>query len=552
MQVSSYLKNARRSMRHKLIGYMIVLAVLLVAALYAGLTLFGRLSSPKAEIKKALDLQMEIFQNDMESLWHNVSVMSILLSEDMTALLEDTLQQQGISFEELDGNAEATKAVEDAMLEPLSQYVRQADCSGAFVVLESSMSDGDTADARSGLYVQRANAGRVTNNLLLFRGIASVGKAHNVMPHRKWAQEFHIGQFPNYAEHTVQAAAPIADSRRTTDLVTLPGTSEKAVLLTIPMIGADGTVYGMCGFSINQSYFSACYDQPSNLSRLACLLTTESGDTLDAGAALMTYTEEGFCYVPSETLTVKPMSDGLVSLNGDGFSFVGMVENLSTAKGDGAPHTLAVLIPKEDYNLAVAKNIMQTALLSALLLFCAIVCCLYLARRYLAPVHRDLDRLRDEDRGGEQMAFADFEPISATLQAQDRENEKIITTLEQEKQTVQEQAVQLLDKNEELQGQFEAAQADAQRLAYFRKSEIDPATYEMFLVGYDMLTPTEREILEALADGSSPRELAEQRNCSESTIATHRKNIYRKLGIHKAYQLKICIALLRQNQESQN
>ena len=350
----------------------------------------------------------------------------------------------------------------------------------------------------------------------------------------------------------MQAAAPIADSRRTTDLVTLPGTSEKAILLTIPMIGADGTVYGMCGFAINQSFFSARYDQPSNLSRLACLLTAESGDTLDAGAALMTYTEDGFCYVPPEALTVKPMSGDLVSLNGDGFSFVGMVKSLTAAKGDGTPHTLAVLIPKEDYNLAVAKNMMQTVLLSALLLFCAVVCCLYLARRYLAPVHRDLDRLRDEDRGGEQMAFSDFEPISATLLAQDRENEKIITTLEQEKQTVQEQAVQLLDKNEELQGQFEAAQADAQRLAYSRKSEIDPATYEMFLVGYDMLTPTEREILEALADGSSPRELSEQRNCSESTIATHRKNIYRKLGIHKAYQLKICIALLRQEREAQN
>ena len=552
MQVLSYLKTAKRSMRHKLIGYMIVLAVLLIAALYAGLTLFGRLSSPQAEIKKTLDLQMDVFQNDMESLWRNVSIMSIHLSEDMTRLLEDTLLQNGISFDDLDGNVEATKAVEDAMLEPLSQYVRQADCSGAFVVLESSMSGEDTADARSGLYVQRANAGRVTNNLLLFRGIASVGKAHNVMPHRKWAQEFHIGQFPNYAEHTLQAAAPIADSRRTTDLLTLPGTSEKAILLTIPMIGADGTVYGMCGFAINQSFFSACYDQPSNLGRLACLLTTESGDTLDAEAALMTYTEEGFCYVPPQTLTVKPMNGGLVSLNGNGFSFVGMVQSLTAAKGDGTPHTLAVLIPKEDYNIAVAKNILQTVLLSALLLFCAVVCCLYLARRYLAPVHRDLDRLRDEDRGGEQMAFSDFEPISATLQAQDRENAKIITTLEEEKQSVQEQAVQLLDRNEELQGQFEAAQADAQRLAYSRKSEIDPAIYEMFLVGYEMLTPTEREIFEVLADGSSPREISEQRNCAESTIATHRKNIYRKLGIHKAYQLKICIALLRQNQESQN
>ena len=552
MQVLSYLKTAKRSMRHKLIGYMIALAVLLITALYAGLTLFGRLSSPQAEIKKTLDLQMDVFQNDMESLWRNVSIMSIHLSEDMTRLLEDALLQKGISFDDLDGNVEATKAVEDAMLEPLSQYVRQADCSGAFVVLESSMSGEDTADARSGLYVQRANAGRVTNNLLLFRGIASVGKAHNVMPHRKWAQEFHIGQFPNYAEHTLQAAAPIADSRRTTDLLTLPGTSEKAILLTIPMIGTDGTVYGMCGFAINQSFFSACYDQPSNLGRLACLLTTESGDTLDAEAALMTYTEEGFCYVPPQTLTVKPMNSGLVSLNGNGFSFVGMVQSLTAAKGDGTPHTLAVLIPKEDYNIAVAKNILQTVLLSALLLFCAVVCCLYLARRYLAPVHRDLDRLRDEDRGGEQMAFSDFEPISATLQAQDRENAKIITTLEEEKQSVQEQAVQLLDKNEELQGQFEAAQADAQRLAYSRKTEIDPAIYEMFLVGYEMLTPTEREILEALADGSRPREISEQRNCAESTIATHRKNIYRKLGIHKAYQLKICIALLRQNQESQN
>ena len=67
-----------------------------------------------------------------------------------------------------------------------------------------------------------------------------------------------------------------------------------------------------------------------------------------------------------------------------------------------------------------------------------------------------------------------------------------------------------------------------------------------------MLTPTEREILEALANGSSPRELSEERNCSKNTIATHRKNIYRKLGVHKAYQLKICIALLRQTRDAQN
>ena len=545
MQVASYLKKAQRSMRHTLIGYMIALVVLLTAALCAGLFLFGLLSSPKAEMQRALELQLEVFQNDMEALWGNVSVMSLHLSADMTALLEDTLARQGLSFDELAGNVAATGAVEDAMLEPLGQYVRQTDCSGAFVILESSMLDGAAAGARSGLYVQKANPGRVASDLLLFRGIASVGKAHGIMPHRKWAQEFDVGQFPD------RAADLAADSRRTTGLVTLPGTSERAILLTIPMIGADGTVYGTCGFSVNQTYFAAHYGQPSTLSRLACLLTSERGDTLDAGAALMTYTQDGFCYVPPEALAAKPAGDGLVSLRGGGFAFVGLVEEFTAAKGDGTPHRLAVMIPKEDYDRAVFHNALQTAVLTVLLLFFAVVCCLYLARRYLAPVHRDLDRLRKEGRGSEQMSFSDFEPLSATLQAQDREHERRVTTLEQETQAAREQAVQLLEEKAALQGHLEAAQTDAKRLAYSRRSEIDPADYEMFLTGYELLTPAEREIFDALADGVSPREIAARRNCFESTVVTHRRNIYRKLGVHKAHQLKLCAALLRQEREAQ-
>ena len=302
MQVSSYLKNARRSMRHKLIGYMIVLAVLLVAALYAGLTLFGRLSSPKAEIKKALDLQMEIFQNDMESLWHNVSVMSLLLSEDMTALLEDTLQQQGLSFEDLDGNVEATKAVEDAMLEPLSQYVRQADCSGAFVVLNTSLVSADSSF--SGLYVQRSNAAHTTSGLLLYRGMADIGRRHDVMPHRKWAQEFDLSEFPGFAEHLKTASVPIERDCRTTSLLTLLDTSERAILLTVPMLGGDGTVYGLCGFAVNQTYFSSHHVQPSGINRLACILS-DSAEGLDVSKGLLTYPADGFCFVPDELLTKK-------------------------------------------------------------------------------------------------------------------------------------------------------------------------------------------------------------------------------------------------------
>ena len=77
---------------------------------------------------------MEAFQSDMESLWRNVSVMGLHLSEDMTAILE----KQTTDLSDLNGDADAVERLEDAMLEPLCQYVRQTDCSGAFVMLNTS------------------------------------------------------------------------------------------------------------------------------------------------------------------------------------------------------------------------------------------------------------------------------------------------------------------------------------------------------------------------------------------------------------------------------
>ena len=49
------------------------------------------------------------------------------------------------------------------------------------------------------------------------------------------------------------------------------------------MVGADGRVYGLCGFSVNQTYFSAHHAQPSAVSSLACVLS-DAAEGLDIGA----------------------------------------------------------------------------------------------------------------------------------------------------------------------------------------------------------------------------------------------------------------------------
>ena len=136
------------------------------------------------------------------------------------------------------------------------------------------------------------------------------------MPHRKWAQEFDLSEFPGFTRYLESASAPIERNCRTTPLLTLPNTSERAILLTVPMLGTDGTAYGLCGFSVNQTYFSSHHVQPSGVSRLACVLS-DSAEGLDVSKGLLTYPADGFCFVPALLLLVhsKPANPSYTSLN---------------------------------------------------------------------------------------------------------------------------------------------------------------------------------------------------------------------------------------------
>lgn len=51
-----------------------------------------------------------------------------------------------------------------------------------------------------------------------------------------------------------------------------------------------------------------------------------------------------------------------------------------------------------------------------------------------------------------------------------------------------------------------------------------------------VLTPTEEEILRMIARGKSVKEIAHERTSSIHTITTHKKNIFRKLGINNVYE----------------
>ena len=541
----SKLKQAQPSMRRRLFLYMGALAALLLAVLLVALLLLGQLKSPRAETEKALSFQMGAFRSDMASLWRNVSVMGVHLSEDMTAIIEE----QTSDFSSLNGDVAAVGVLQEAMLEPLCQYVRQADCSGAFVVLNTSLVSADSSF--SGLYVQRSNAAHTTSGLLLYRGMADIGRRHDVMPHRKWAQEFDLSSFTGLAEHLEKASAPIERSCRTTEFITLPGTTEQAILLTVPLIGADGTVYGLCGFSVNQTYFLAHHAQPTGIGSLACVLS-DSAKGLDVQRGLLTYPTGDFCFVPNELLEKRSLRGGLTAFAGSELSFVGISEPFTVAVGDEAPHDLTVLISKAAYDRAMLKSVIEIAALLTLLVFFAVGCCLFYTRRYFRPILEDIDHVTVA--GGEEgkPIFEELLPISEKM----RSHEEAVTVLKAERQDAQDRAEQLLGEKlgleeqvEGMQGQLDDSLAEIRRLAHLGKKELDPADYEKFLKGYAKLSTKELEICEALVSGLSTRQCAEQIGCASSTVDTYRKRVYEKTGIHKVRQLQLCVALMRTEQQ---
>ena len=476
--------------------------------------------------------------------------MGIHLSEDMTALIEE----QTPDFSSLNGDAAAVGDLQEAMLEPLCQYVRQTDCSGAFIMLGASLGSDPAVDSHAGLYVQRGNAERTTGDLLLYRGMADIGRRHKVMPHRKWAQEFDLSRFPVFAEHLEKASAPIERSCRTTEFITLPGTTEQAILLTVPMIGADGTVYGLCGFSVNQTYFLAHHAQPTGIGSLACVLS-DAAEGLDVQRGLLTYPTGDFCFVPDELLEKRSLRGGLTAFAGSELSFVGISEPFTVAAGDEAPHDLTVLISKVAYDRAMLKSVIEIAALLTLLVFFAVGCCLFYTRRYFRPILEDIDHVTVA--GGEKgkPIFEELLPISEKM----RSHEEAVTALKAERQDAQDRAEQLLGEKlgleeqvEGMQGQLDDSLAEIRRLAHLGKKELKPADYEKFLKGYAKLSTKELEICEALVSGLSTRQCAEQIGCASSTVDTYRKRVYEKTGIHRVRQLQLCVALMRMEEQQES
>lgn len=537
--------HQEQSLKRRLFAYMLLLVMLLFFTLLAGLLLFGRFSNTKRDFFQILELQMEVFEKDMTTYFDEVAAMGIHLSRNLTDTLETSLADNQVSFSTLTDNNDAITQIEDAMLDPLCQYLRQSNCSGAFVLLETTINSSiENADSsRSGLYIQKSGISSPDSQLLLYRGIAQIGKDHQVMPHRKWKQEFQTNLFPDYDTLISSANFPLDTAYALSNLVYLPGTSEQVALLTVPLLSQDGTVYGFCGFEISQYWFKEHLAQPSNLSHMTCMLTT-TGETLDADQSFSTGIKNSYYFAPKGILEVSSFGKNLTALTGESETYVGLLHPIMISSSDTC--SIAVMIPKSDYIRTILKMLIQLILLSLFVIFFAVVCCQYFSQRFLRPVLRGLEQIRASKSDRKHLDIHEIDDLLDFLYQKDLENEEKFLYLEKEMIQSQHELKRIQAEYFTIQTKYETTQEELSRLSASRKKEIDPEEYQRFLECLSSLTNKENEILQLYIQGKASKEILQIANITENTLKYHNRNIYSKLGVKSRKQLLMYTALMKQ------
>lgn len=534
-------KNKKTSMHRKLLFYMLTLVLVIVVFIGVGLFFVGQFSTTKGKYSNNLTFQNEFYARQIEKYFDDITMMSEMLATDSSAILDNYLTENGIHLSALNDSQLYTEGAQKALYPKLKEELLKADASGAFIMLNATVNTGkaNSDKSKTGLYFQRSTLDRTDETLLLYRGIAELGRKNGIMPHRKWRLEFKTDYLPQtkkfFNETIVKEKKSVL-----TDVFTLSGTSEEAMAFLTPLFGADGTYYGICGFEISKNYFKDYFAQPTIFEQLICTFskTTEDGK-IDCDNVFWAGSISGYSLMPGGTLVPKETDGSFIEFVGEN-NFVAVKKEVTVCD---ASYTLVAMQPKSELDKTIAINVTKIVLVCFLLVFTAVALCVVFSRKFVAPVIKSLEKIRMQEHAGTKSDIIEIDDLFVYLAEQDR-------LRDQETDKLKRRNDELATVTETQTAEIDKRQAEIERLAYSRKTEIDPDNYQAFKIGLKELTKTEKTVFNLYLQGKTADEIAEILNIRESTLKFHNHNILEKLGVSSRKQMLRYATLLKQ--ETQN
>lgn len=507
--IQEHAQNRGISLGRRLFLYWLIMVLAVMAAVFVVLIVAGVFSNDAGKLGGTLSVQQKNTTMTFNKLIDTLNAQNLALSEQITREVSDILETEGRTFEDLDNNPELITRIEERMCFYLQTIVRSRSCSGVYFILDATTNtEAPGADrSRMGLYLRSGNVGTdgmANQYITFFRGVADVARKENIQMHNRWNLEFDIDNVPGYEILMGFDGKRILDSCYLSNRVTLSGTWEQVVLLSVPVV-LEGKVRGVCGVELSELFFNLVFPAvESSYGNMVTVVAPIADKRLLLDGAISGKTD-GTYFTTDGTLLIKngehynTYSDGSRTYFGNHIVIPKAVDGRSDL-------TLVTLVPEISYQSSVAKN--RTFWLCGGLGFLVLMllAAMFLTRRFMLPIQKQIRALKDQK-----------EP-------QEKSNSGIIEI-------------------DELLAYMYARQAKPDE-----ESKMPPGMEELFFDfarRVETLTPMERTVLQYYINGFSVNEIAEKEFISLSTVRKHNSNINRKLGVSTREELLLYIDMFR-------
>lgn len=493
-------------MQRKLFLYWFSMLLVLLSIFLVVLGITGVFSALDKEMQQILSARQKNVVSDMSSQFGRMTAQGIAISEQASAYISNQLFTDPVTA--LNDDPERIADLESTLYGYLTASLQSAPCNGAFLILDATTNtQAPTAQfSRAGLYLRLANLsskGAANQDVVFYRGVPDVARDHQLELHNRWKLEFDTSKVPGYDELLSSPVERLAESAVWTDLLCLTDTWEKAMLLMVPIQGNDGSVLGVCGLELSETYFMLSYpSEESNWGSIVTLLAPMDGNTLLLSKALAGKQEE--TYLNTEDVLEVKTGRYFNQYVSSSQTFLGVHTEMGLRMADGSPLYAVTLIPQDAFVRAHTFQWLFGIFGGIVIFAVLLILSAYLSQSFAQPISHSLELIRNEgslcsERSGVSEIDELFDYIQAKIQAAGNSH--------------------LPSNVEELFSSF------AQRATG--------------------LTPTEHNILKYYAEGQGINDVAEQACISINTVRRHNANIYQKLGVGSREELLLYIELFR-------
>lgn len=511
--LNAFAKKQSVGMQRKLMLYWVSMILVVFAAVILLLSIAGAFSRDDEQLHEVMEFHLSNTGDTLASQLDHLTAQSLNLSKELSREIEGELVREGISLQEVNDDSERLLKLQQIMYPLVNTTLQTANCNGAYAILDATANTalGVADHSRSGLYLRYTNlsaSNPVAPTVVYFRGIPDIARQKDLELHNRWNLEFDTDQIPGCRELMDTPLDRPAQRYFWSRRIDLKDTWESAMLLCVPIVGSDGTVYGVCGVELSALYFQFSYPtlegkfgsavtvlapiQDSRLLLSDGLVGSVSGTYLDSRETLVIH--QGRYYNEYDTGAER---------------YIGLHETIPISKGE-AEDTVwaaAILIPQESY-AAYTAGVQQTWIIAALgLLLVLLALSFFLSRRFVRPITDSLKRFQQEELPEQGLSSG-------------------------------------ISEVDEL-AEFLNARARNQRL---EQGELPPniaELFDQFVARKDLLTEAERNILRYYIDGHEIADIPDLAFIRMSTVRKHNRSIYEKLGVASRDELMLYIDLLR-------